>query len=231
MLTDEQKGILNSGIDVKSIKEREGPGRKNLSYQPAWYIREELNRVFGFTGWSYRTVKCEEVWRGERPRKNFKTKEMEDKPSVSFMAICELTVNGSVYSDVGYGDATDSDHGKACELASKEASSDALKRCAANLGDHFGLCLWDQGRTEPSAPSLAAIQREGLIQGFIEAADKKYAEEGMVALGEWWEKAKHHRNFVGLPEFMQDQIINHVMGYLDDYVGEELLKKELPDVE
>jgi hypothetical protein len=34
-------------------------------------------------------------------------------------------------------------------MALKTASSDAMKRCAINLGDQFGLGLYDNGSLEP----------------------------------------------------------------------------------
>src|SRR6185437_1578211 len=57
-------------------------------------------------------------------------------------------------SDTGYGDAIEYTGSRITphELASKEAVSDALKRCVASLGDQFGLCLYGDDPAPPEEP-------------------------------------------------------------------------------
>jgi recombination DNA repair RAD52 pathway protein len=64
-----------------------------------------------------------------------------------------------VYGDVGYGDGSDKTNpGKAHELAAKEAVTDALKRCAKNLGMSMGLALYD--KTQENVDEGSGTHRE-----------------------------------------------------------------------
>jgi hypothetical protein len=63
---------------------------------------------------------------------------------VGYRATVTVTVDGVQRGDVGYGDAMEYNGSRITphELASKEAVSDALKRCLSSWGDQFGLVLY-----------------------------------------------------------------------------------------
>jgi len=144
MFTEEQLYKLNGKLLKTVVEKRKGSGGMELDYIPSWYAIQEANDIFGFGGWSTQVLKVDTIWSGERPTKH------GPKPAVSVIAHVRLQVGSGdamvVREDVGYGDGMDSDHGKAHELACKEAVSDAMKRCLRTFGNKFGNALYDPSR-------------------------------------------------------------------------------------
>ncbi|MFI5808909.1 Rad52/Rad22 family DNA repair protein [Streptomyces sp. NPDC051561] len=113
------------------------------SHLEAWDVRRWLNRVFGFGGWSDETLEL--VCVAER----------EINPgrwTVIYRAQVRLTVKTTdgrtltAYDDAAMGDSRNQPSlGDAHDMAMKTALSQALKRCAHNLGDAFGLSLYNDG--------------------------------------------------------------------------------------
>lgn len=138
---------LNDQIDPSSIKEREGGGGKTLSYLEGHTVIGRLNRVFGPLGWASQTSKLDLVFSGEVDNRYGKKSHC-----VSYIAQVRLVVQGpdgkaTEHTCTGYGDGMDANNpGKAHELAVKEAETDALKRCAKNLGNSMGLELYDKAK-------------------------------------------------------------------------------------
>lgn len=140
--TDIQKE-LDSNIPGGVVSKREGGGGKFLSYLETWYVIDRLNQVVGQGKWGYNIINLNKVFEGEVEQYSGKVF------STSYVATLDLWVNmeGKVanFTEVGYGDGTDKKSpGKAHELATKEAVSDALKRAAKNLGRSMGLALYDK---------------------------------------------------------------------------------------
>lgn len=133
---------LNAKIPRDVVKERSGGGGQSFSYLEGHYVINRLNEVFGQGNWGYRTDEIRCVHAGET----------NGKLTVHYIATVTLAAHfrdqvGSVatFSDVGYGDGQDKMNiGKAHELAAKEAVTDALKRCAKNLGMSMGLALYSK---------------------------------------------------------------------------------------
>jgi recombination DNA repair RAD52 pathway protein len=149
---------LDSDIPRKAIATREGGGRSKLSYLEGWYVIDRLNKVVGQGNWSYdSTVTLLHTGTNKNSRG-------EDVHSVHYSCRTLLVVrfpNGEQgqYVDYGYGDGSDKQNiGKAHELAIKESVTDALKRCAKNLGMSMGLALYDktQENVEDESPKAVA---------------------------------------------------------------------------
>lgn len=130
--------------------------RDGQLHMEAYEVRAHLIRIFGFGGWSLRTLAMEHI--GTRAFVHKTTK--DDRIDVAYRAHCELvikTADGTEitsYSEWAVGDAQGyraSDWTSAHDKAIKTAESQALKRCAANLGDQFGLSLYT-GREKALAP-------------------------------------------------------------------------------
>jgi DNA recombination protein Rad52 len=136
----EIKKRLDEKIPRDVVKKREGSGGKKFDYLEGWYVIARLNEVLGQGNWGYMTeeIRCVRECETER---GF---------TCHYIARVRLETPGlggphGIFADVGYGDGTDRGNpGKAHELAAKEAVTDALKRCAKNLGMSMGLALYDK---------------------------------------------------------------------------------------
>ncbi|WP_406013023.1 Rad52/Rad22 family DNA repair protein [Streptomyces sp. NBC_00984] len=137
-LTADQVTTLLAPINPSRVQNHRGQ-----SHLEAWDVRRWLNRVFGFGGWSDETLELAPV------------AQMEINPgrwTVIYRAQVRLTVkttDGRVltaYDDAAMGDSRNQPVlGDAHDQAMKTALSQALKRCAHNLGDAFGLSLYNDG--------------------------------------------------------------------------------------
>lgn len=143
MLSDYQISALNRPLLKEHVSQRDGSFGMVLDYLESWYVIETANEIFGFDGWEMAVVSLDTVWTGERETRN------GGKTAISAMATVRIKAAGVVREDVGYGDAMDSDLGKAHELAHKEAVSDAMKRCFRTFGERFGNGLYSKGQRPP----------------------------------------------------------------------------------
>jgi hypothetical protein len=118
---------------------------KGNGHLPAHDVIAHLNRVFGF-GW----------WETELKSLDLLFEEPGSKPgrwNACYSAVVRLLVkdeHGAVvtqYEDGSTGSAQNQSRADALDLAMKSAISVALKRAAKNLGDGWGLSLYDKGRT------------------------------------------------------------------------------------
>jgi DNA recombination protein Rad52 len=139
--TAEIRKKLDEKIPRSAVSLRDGGGPKKLSYLEGWYVIARLNEVLGQGNWEYRTQTLQLVHSGE----------VNGKQTVHYLATVLLAanINGNMvtFTDVGYGDGSDKYNiGKAHELAAKEAVTDAVKRCAKNLGMSLGLALYDKSQ-------------------------------------------------------------------------------------
>lgn len=142
-LTDEQIAGLLRPIKATRV----GKDGKGFSHVEAYDIRAHMNRLFGFGRWSSSLESCELVF------------ESEDKPgkwTVCYRAVMELRIHAAdgtylcQHSDVATGDARNMpSRSDAHDMASKTAASQAFKRAAVNLGDQFGLSLYNKGSLQP----------------------------------------------------------------------------------
>lgn len=151
IFTPEQVDILLGPIRPSRVATRR-QGGKDLSYVEAWEIRAHLIRLFGFGGFDVETLSCDLVYQRDVEVGNDKKPGWE----VAYKAHVRLTVRtdvgadgqvwGCTYSEAAVGSASGaSGLGDLHDNAAKSAVSDALKRCATNLGTQFGLSLYDNG--------------------------------------------------------------------------------------
>lgn len=138
-LTHKQYSYLVQPLASIRVK----PDGKGMSHLQAWDVRRHLIRVFGFGGFDVETIGVHLI------------SQMEGKPgrwTVVYRADVRLTIKGADgsiiarYEDSATGDAINQPSlGDAHDLALKTALSQGLKRCAVNLGDQFGLGLYNKG--------------------------------------------------------------------------------------
>ena len=157
-LSIEQVTRLLEGINGARVKQRDG-----MSHLEAYDIRRELTRVFGFGRWSARVTSMELIY--ERlPRMSKQSGRWvadeagETRVYVGYRCGLLLRVHApdgtllAEYEEWAAGDASNfplGSHAEAHDFAIKTAESQALKRCAVNLGDQFGLSLYAQGSRQP----------------------------------------------------------------------------------
>lgn len=146
-LTAEQVEALLRPIKPQRVM-RDNNGMAHVSQQD---IRAHLTRMFGFGGWSSEIRSLDLV--AELP---VTTKGGKDAWAITYRAMVRLTIRdpqGAVvasYDDVGTGTSPSlPSKGDAHDFACKVAVSIALKRAATNLGDGFGLSLYNKGQMTP----------------------------------------------------------------------------------
>lgn len=142
-LTDRQLRSLLANLNGNRISTRK-QGNRNLSYLEAWDVKAALIKVFGFGGFS--AIASEgKVISTEQVTNSF------SKPAIRITVMCrmELRVHqlGATYTEYAAASQTGQDPGDVLDFAIKTAESDALKRCAINLGTQFGLSLYNDGST------------------------------------------------------------------------------------
>jgi recombination DNA repair RAD52 pathway protein len=142
MINSLQHEQLLKGINPNRIAKRQGGGGKSLSYLEAWEVKAHLIRIFGFGNWSWDVKVAELAFEEQNERGNW---------NVGYRVIGELRIHdlSCTYTEAAVGSASLSQRGEAHDMAIKTAESDALKRAAINLGDQFGLSLYNNGATAP----------------------------------------------------------------------------------
>lgn len=141
-------------------------GGKQLSYLESWDVRAHLIRIFGFGNFDVITEDQQFIG----------TREYESGSGTAMVeSIWHATVRLNIRDEKGRHIATyregavGSTSGPATMLgehhdnAAKTAASDALKRCAMNLGTQFGLSLYDNGTTNDVVKRtlVSPIKEEG----------------------------------------------------------------------
>ncbi len=145
-LSNTQVDVLMQPIRGTRVASRQ-QGGKTLSYLEAYDVRAHLIRVFGFGGFDAEVLDYGLAF--VRDYQNDAGKAMQE---IAYKARVQLVIRNSDGDEVGrytecaVGSASGgSGFGDLHDNALKTAVSDALKRCAINLGSQFGLGLYDQG--------------------------------------------------------------------------------------
>jgi hypothetical protein len=153
-LTDQQIQVLFGELH----KSRVGFNQKGFAHVQQWDVRRFLIRVFGFGGYDTELVSIDCV--REIPIPSGKDGNGNDKFrwTVVYRVHQRLTVKDiagnpiATYDGVATGDAQNQPSlGDAHDGAVKEADSQSLKRAAVNLGDSFGLSLYNGGASRDGA--------------------------------------------------------------------------------
>lgn len=131
------------------------PGRvrqvQGNAHLEAWDVRRWLLRVFGWGGWDFTVQSCDLIAQLDLPQQAANAR---PRYTVVYRVIGRLTIKDpdgtvlAVFEDGATGDAQNQPSlGDAHDMALKTAMSQCLKRCAMNLGDCYGLGLYDGGKT------------------------------------------------------------------------------------
>ena len=151
---------------------KDGKDNSHVSHQD---VVAHLTRVFGFGNWMTELLDCSLVF--ERCREEKPTESHREKWDVCYRAAIRLTIFDehhnlvTFFEDASMGDALNLTRADAHDLAMKSAISTALKRCAKNMGDQFGLSLYNKGQMTaliggslvlPPAPKGDAAEQKDL---------------------------------------------------------------------
>jgi hypothetical protein len=176
-LTQAQYQYLLSRIKASRIGRVQGN-----SHLEAWDVRRHLTRIFGFTGWSDEIIECGLVREIENPPGSITYSNGGSNNRTVWTVVYRVQMRLIVFDthgrelsrweDGACGDAVNQPSlGDAHDLAMKTALSQALKRCAVNLGDQFGLGLYNNGATDPVInQTLAVPEDEPVTAAHLEAA-------------------------------------------------------------
>lgn len=148
-LTPKQLEVLRRPLNASRVAKRQ-QGGKQLTYLESWDVRAHLIRVFGYTNFDVTVQDCYHV--DTRPYQNDQGKDMVE---VIWYAKVRLNIRDQhgghlaqyIEAAVGNQSGPATMLGEHHDNAVKTAASDALKRCAINLGTQFGLSLYDNGST------------------------------------------------------------------------------------
>jgi recombination DNA repair RAD52 pathway protein len=150
---------------------KDGKGHNHLSQQD---VIAHLIRVFGFGNFDTEVLAVECLFEHNRPTDDGKVTKRWD---VGYRALVRLTVrnpDGDVvcrYENGSTATAQNQSLGDGHDLAYKSAISLAVKRCAINLGDQFGLSLYNKGQTDALVMATMVRPTEPQRDGDCEEAE------------------------------------------------------------
>jgi len=142
-LRKNQTDQLLKGINPSRV----GKDGKGFAHLEAWDVRAHLIRIFGFAKWSAELVELEPIFETSIERDG------KTRWTVAYRATMRLTIftgemEDAIYTEAAVGDSQNNpSRADAHDMAIKTAESQAFKRCAINLGDQFGLSLYNNGGT------------------------------------------------------------------------------------
>ena len=172
--TDVQIKQLLQPINPERVL-RDGKGNAHVAQQD---VTAHLTRIFGFGGWSKKVTLDELVFEQERMRDGKPTGRWD----VCYKARVVLTVKDADGNDItsfedgSCGVAQNQNRGDAHDLARKSAISLSTKRAAKDLGDQFGLSLYNGGQ-------MTALVGATLVGVSDEVDDVEAHVEQQVSLG------------------------------------------------
>ena len=144
---------------------------KGFAHVEAYDIRAHLNRIFGFARWSAEVIDQQLVFEHTTREEN------RERHTVCYRSIVALTIASpsghhlATYTEGATGEAINQPSRSAAhDLALKNSQSYALKRAAVNLGDQFGLSLYNKGSEEP-------IVQRTLVSGETKGAPAEVDEQ------------------------------------------------------
>lgn len=180
-MTDNFRGTFTHAQTVQLLApirpERVLKDGKNNSHVAAHDVIAHLNRVFGFGNWATELLYCEPIFEQVRPSSQSGTTQGQNpidraeapqlwRYDCAYRAVVRLTIFDkdhnlvTSYDDASTGDAQNQTRADAHDLAMKSAISLALKRCAKNLGDQFGLSLYNRGQMDALVRGTHVMPKE-----------------------------------------------------------------------
>lgn len=135
--------------------------KQGMSYVPGHEVKAALSRIFGPTNWDHTIHDVRLLWESESPSPRDQSKMMY---RACYMVACTLRVRdydgNPIFETTEYHAEANSnlpDRGEAHAMALTSAETYALRRAALDLGDAFGLHLYDGGSLVPLIKRTALL--------------------------------------------------------------------------
>ncbi len=233
--TDEQIDLLNTSLVSENVSKRDGIGDNKLSYLASHHVISEANRIFGFDGWSTEILILNQIDKTEYEKKPYNPGD-DPKPMISISYLCNLRVtikSGDSFvtkEDTGFGNgvagASAYGIGSCIELASKEAVTDALKRCMRYFGNQFGNTLYNKDAAP--LPDMGSVElSKPATDEQLKTLRDLYKERDIN--DEWVINLLHAEGFTsGIDDINQDWF-NHIMKLVTNYKRAEIAAKTYSD--
>lgn len=188
-LSQEQIRQLLTMVDQFRVQQVQG--KSNMA---AYDIRAHLNRIFGFGRWDGKVICMDLIYEAEYTMNS-------GKPGmdVAYKAGYELTVRApagntlATYIEyaVGAQKMGVTNRGDVHDFAMKTAESQALKRAAINLGDQFGLSLYNKGSMGPLVGGTFLVPGRQEPQALVGPTEQLHEETDPDAIA--IEPETHHQ--------------------------------------
>lgn len=172
-LRKNQTDQLLKGINPSRV----GKDGKGFAHLEAWDVRAHLIRIFGFAKWSAELVDMEPIF------ETFIEKDGKTRWTVAYRATMRLAIHlgemgDAVYTEAAVGDSQNNpSRADAHDMAIKTAESQAFKRCAINLGDQFGLSLYNNGGTGSVVRAVLDAEESREEEPVVEVSKVKPAKQ------------------------------------------------------
>jgi hypothetical protein len=193
-----QQDILLKGLNPSRVEKRKQAGM-NLSYLSQHDVRAHLIRLFGFGGFDLTTDEADVVFQDESDGKW----EVGCKVTMSLTVRDEYGNTVCTYSETAIGTSRQGRRGEALDMAMKTASSDAMKRACINLGDQFGLSLYNNGQTAPIVQATLVSAYEDApvqpVEAPVSDEQPEPAEQDTETSAEAVEAAEELASYIDLP--------------------------------
>lgn len=214
-MTKDVEHLLSQPLNPKHVRKPTGAFGPKGDYIEGWHAIAEANRIFGHDGWSYAPVSLEQVSLVEGV-------DGKGKPQwqAAYTCLVRVSAIGVERTDVGFGSGFAKQVGDAVEGATKEAVTDALKRCLRTFGHPFGLALYDKARTHVGVPDPEPAD----LRDRIKAAIGKTKIRSALKL--LWENPKTEAAMDGLPEPMQLELQRAYSDHWDALPEDPTLEKD-----
>ena len=161
-LTDAQLASLTKPLDPRRVLKKDGQ-----SHLPAFDVIAHLTRIFGFGGWDTEILRGPDLLLEELVSWTDAKGNAKKGWDVAYSCNIRLTIRNDrgnvikVIEDGATGAATHQrSRADAHDLAYKTAISTAIKRCAKDLGDAFGLSLYNKGSLQGLIPATVLMSEE-----------------------------------------------------------------------
>lgn len=180
MLRNEQIAELLKPVEQFRVK-RDGKG---FSHLEAWDVRRTMNRIFGFAQWGCRVDEMQLISEREVSGKDGKTRWNVVYRARCTLDLAEVGLVGVSYTEWAAGDATNPVLAEAHDQAIKTAESQAFKRCAVNLGDQFGLSLYNNGSVDASLKDVNGYEHSdsARVPEIMEMLESATTEEELAGI-------------------------------------------------
>lgn len=150
-----QYDMLLAPLARQRVEKRDGFDYLNISD-----VRRYLIRLFGFGGFSYSVSEAECISHTEAPNSKGNINQVV---SWKVKVTLDVPALGCSYASYAIGTSQQPSLGDAHDMAIKTAESDALKRCAVNLGDQFGLSLYFSDKRNTVFQSVQRTYDERIV--------------------------------------------------------------------